>query len=282
MFSAQIYQHITHVVAGHFINSALALSRGSGDIPPQAKHLLDVASGWEMEPATTLAAALPAVSVLATDALPASEVYNTSNLSFQQQRAEDLTGIANGSCDVVTCCLGLESLEDTQRDAALQRFSAVLKPGGILVMATWGAPEAVTCFAPLRPTAELLGRYLYDPSLASDAINMTHEGLCQELGNVGLRVMNSDEIGVLGYFQDTAQMWEVVVESGPWVEFLNEAEASGQACAVMDAARQSFEGQVVDMGFCAPHGGVVCNSAVRITTAVKPSGRTVHKPAAGV
>lgn len=73
--------------------------------------ILDLASG-PGEPAATIAAALPSCKVIATDvsddmvATAARTAETLPNLSAEVGDAQDLSGFADQSVDVVTCCYG--------------------------------------------------------------------------------------------------------------------------------------------------------------------------------
>jgi len=73
--------------------------------------ILDLASG-PGEPAATIAAALPSCKVIATDvsedmvATAAKVAEALPNLSAEVGDAQDLSGFADQSVDIVTCCYG--------------------------------------------------------------------------------------------------------------------------------------------------------------------------------
>jgi len=278
-FKVPIYDRVTHVIAGHLVQSVLAASRGSqtSTIP----LVLDVASG-SGEPAATIAAALPRVFVLATDAV--EEGFRAAwqdqavppNLSFQVEHAELLEGIPSNSCDVVSCVLGLESLDAEGRRAALQCFASKLRPGGMLVIAAWGDPSEVAWFAPLASSAAQLGRQLYDPLLPATINPINEQYLGAALTEEKLRIVDQDDIAVLSYFEDIEQMWKVVVESSPWIKVLHDLEVDQKG--LVSDVRNSFEESAKVAGLIAPEGNVMCSSTVKIFSVIKPQGKVIHRP----
>lgn len=66
-----------------------------------------------------------------------ADSYGMDHVDAFRADAESLADIADDSVDLVTCALGLMYFADPQ--AALREFWRVLKPGGRLVAAVWGA-----------------------------------------------------------------------------------------------------------------------------------------------
>jgi len=277
LFSTILYERVAHKVAGAAFKNVVGTLKSTlaEDFADKsiAYRVLDVASGVAREPAATVARTIPRAEVLATDvlSLPAESLSAPPNLSIGVENAEELAGIEDASIDAVTCCFGLEHVTDPV--AALQSFHRVLRPGGLVVLVTWGPVEDVAWFAPLATAANELGTNLCDPLLPVSTPALTEEFFKLHLGNSGFGNVETAEEDLLAYFASSSEWYEAVVMGGPWEDFcvqweLNEAELRAR---FVEAA-QPFEGT---------SGGVMCSSAVRVTSAVKRTGKVVRKPPGG-
>ncbi len=110
-------------------------------------RVVDVASGFG-EPALTAARLVgPGGRVVATDLSPAmlavaaerARGLGLGNVDLVEMDAEEPV-LPQARFDAVTCRLGLMFLPHL--DVALERLAALLKPGGRLVAAVWGPPQA--------------------------------------------------------------------------------------------------------------------------------------------
>ena len=134
---------------------ALSLAEGA--------TVLDVASG-PGEPALTLAAALPGLAVVSTDALPdmvaqaqaRAHAAALPNVRCLVADMTDLSAFAVGSVDAITCCYGLMFPADKAK--ALAELHRVLKPGGALVATHWRQLDLVQ-----------LGRHVMGAALGLDS-----------------------------------------------------------------------------------------------------------------
>lgn len=110
--------------------------------------VLDVATGLG-EPAITAARRVgPHGRVIATDCAPAmlreaagrAESAGLSNIAFREMDAET-PNLENIAFDSVLCRWGFMFVPDL--DGSLRRLLALLRPGGRLATAAWGAPDEV-------------------------------------------------------------------------------------------------------------------------------------------
>jgi SAM-dependent methyltransferase len=151
-------------------------------------HVLDLACGPRGEPGTTIARALPSAAVVCTDACVqavAAVLVATSTVTEDhphhphpptagsQRRltpppnltkaVADLTDLSHypaGSFDVITCCYGYGLAPNVT--AALAQAHRVLKPGGILVTATWQASSLVSSGEEVLTSVRGQGRTVHD------------------------------------------------------------------------------------------------------------------------
>lgn len=102
--------------------------------------VLDLASRND-QPTSTLVSALPLARIIAMDVADGLVVSTTKSIQLLPTveialvDAGNLATHANGSIDVVTCGSGL--MFPSNKPHALQEILRVLKPGGLLVTATW-------------------------------------------------------------------------------------------------------------------------------------------------
>ncbi len=110
-------------------------------------HVVDLASGFG-EPALTVArkvgrrgrvVATDLSAAMLTVAAERAAALGRANVSFTEMDAEE-PGLAGGRQDAVTCRLGLMFLP--RLSLALERLGDLLVPGGRLVAAVWGPPQA--------------------------------------------------------------------------------------------------------------------------------------------
>lgn len=108
------------------------------------ERVLDVACGTGLVTFPAAEAVGPSGSVVATDISDAMVAYvaeeacrrNLSMIAARRMDAETLD-VAHGSFDAALCALGLMYVPDPQ--AALREMARVLRPGGRVVVAVWGA-----------------------------------------------------------------------------------------------------------------------------------------------
>jgi ubiquinone/menaquinone biosynthesis C-methylase UbiE len=140
-------------------------------------RVLDIASG-SGEPALAAARRLGLSGhVLATDLIPAvlelakerATRAGLTNVEFRVADAESLE-VPEASFDVATLRWGLMYIPDAA--AALARIRRALKPGGVLVIAAWAAPEQVSFTLPRR----ILARHREMPPVAPDAPAVSRYG----------------------------------------------------------------------------------------------------------
>lgn len=102
--------------------------------------LIDIASG-PGEPASTIALAMPSVTVFSTDVsvdmhkAAAKKSISVRNMKSMVVDAQDLSAFQSGSMDVVTCCYGFMFPNDKVK--CLSEVHRILKPGGALVATYW-------------------------------------------------------------------------------------------------------------------------------------------------
>ena len=163
-------------------------------------QVLDVASGFG-DPALALAGAVgPSGRVLATDlsasmvaaAAARARAAGLANVDVAEMDAEEPV-LARGSFDAVTCRLGLMFLPNL--DGALARLSELLVPGGRVVAAVWGPPEANRWLAVARQT---LGEYLElprPPRGAPDIFGLAGPGVAAAaLARAGLEAVTTRRV----------------------------------------------------------------------------------------
>jgi len=102
--------------------------------------LVDIASG-PGEPASTIALAMPFVTVFSTDVsvdmhkAAAKKSISVRNMKSMVVDAQDLSAFQSESVDVVTCCYGFMFPKDKVK--CLSEVYRILKPGGALVATYW-------------------------------------------------------------------------------------------------------------------------------------------------
>ena len=153
--------------------------------------ILDIAAA-SGEPSISLAKALPQAEITATDI---AETYVTlcqervraagvKNVSFLAADGENLHQFADANFDAVTCSLGLMFFSNEV--TGLSEFHRVLKPGGVLAVATWA--DVVPFFTLSLKAADNLAPPTEDDTRRPVATAMRFgngKSLCQNISDVG-------------------------------------------------------------------------------------------------
>jgi ubiquinone/menaquinone biosynthesis C-methylase UbiE len=208
-------------------------------------RVLDLASG-NGNPALAIAAAVaPDGRVVATDPVPdllaqAAERARTAGIGTltTRQASADALPFPDASFDLVTCRFGVMYFPDLPR--ALAEVRRVLKPGGRVVFAAWGA--ATQPF--FQFTFGILLRYV-DPSFAAEAHSPFKFGrpgtLAADLNEAGFTAVREEFRDIALRFPGTVEeFWQYMAESAALVHQLLESLAPAQrdrflaeACAAL-------------------------------------------------
>lgn len=179
-----------------------------------------------------------------------AERQGLSNIEFRQIDSELDPGVPPESCDAATCRLGLMFMPGPV--AALRTMHDALKPGGRVVVTTWGRPERNPNFSlPL----ELIARHASVPAEEPDSPGFfaipTPQKLAPMLEEAGFSSVEASAFEITGSNAKNAENYWYGVSNmaGPLVSLirtLNDAQRRAVREDLQQAIREQFGGGPVE------------------------------------
>ncbi|HLI50532.1 MAG TPA: methyltransferase domain-containing protein [Thermomicrobiaceae bacterium] len=239
-----------------------------GEIAP-GQRVLDVACGGG-DPAFAIGEVIgPSGSVIAVDiteqmilaAQEFAQQHSVDNVDFRLIESELEINLPPASVDVVTCRCGLMLMPDPVAAAAAWR--TFLKPGGRIVVSTWGPPEYCDFFTLLpRIAAKHLGRHR-SPRPTSQFRLSTPEILSQTLERAGYRDIDARYYDqVMQTFPSAEAWWEETSWRGQGANLLKGLPPTALQ-AIQDDAIEFLNAEFAD-------GPVEITNRVNLATAKNP------------
>lgn len=239
----------------HFVEVLMPVLSGK-----DAPTVLDIAAA-SGEPALSLAQALPAARITATDISPAYMALGEArvaaaglgNVAFRVADGERLSDFADASFDAVTISLGVMFMPS--HAACLAECKRVLKPGGILALSVWRADDKIPMFRLFLDVARTLSPDI-PPAATTTATRFGDPAaLLADLEVAGLTQISCESIDIT--FTLPAEHWWTAMQEMPTPipRAIAEAEAQGRSDA-REVAHRAAVDQMTTANFFLPDGSV--------------------------
>jgi ubiquinone/menaquinone biosynthesis C-methylase UbiE len=186
--------------------------------PRPGQRLLELAAGPGETGFLAAAKLEPGGTLLSTDqseemvgvARRRAQELGLGNVEFAVVDAQQLE-LAPEQFDGVMCRFGYMLMGDP--DAALARTRRVLKPGGRLAMAVWGAPqENLWMAAPAMQLIAAGAMEMPDPQAAGPFSMADRSKLESQLTGAGFRDVTIDHVAFAQQYESFEQYWEITLD----------------------------------------------------------------------